>query len=264
MGEALDISNAIPKNSDITIKGTDDYSEIANSKLIVIAASTGVYLKSRNEMVEAQVKMIKNIGKNIKEKCSSPIILIVSNPVDVLTYYFQKETKFSRNKVMGIASSLDTSRFRLQLSQKLQIKNSQISDALVLGEHGDSMVPIFSKVRIKGELGSKMIDSKVKDKVWSEIRDYWIVLRNYKSRSQFGIAKNTFDVIEAIIKNQEISIPASVMLDGEYGEKDVCMGVPVMINGDGLSKIQEIHLDKSEQNLFKLSADTIRENIQSI
>ncbi|NIM25153.1 MAG: lactate dehydrogenase [Nitrososphaeria archaeon] len=264
LGEALDIANAIPKNSDITIKGTDDYSEISNSKLIVIAASTGIYLKSRNEMVEAQVEMIKNIGKNIKEKCSSPLTLIVSNPVDVLTYYFQKETNLPRTKVMGIASSLDTSRFRLQLSKSLQIRNSQISDAIVLGEHGDSMVPIFSKVKINGDLGSKRIDPKIKDKVWSEIRDYWIALRNYKSRSQFGIAKNTFDVIEAITKNQEISIPASVMLDGEYEEKDVCMGVPVTINENGISKIQEIDLDQSEQNLFKLSANTIRENIKSI
>ena len=221
-------------------------------------------MKSRNEMVEAQVQMIKNIGKNIKEKCSSPITLIVSNPVDVLTYYFQKETKFPRTRVMGIASSLDTSRFRFHLSQNLKIKNSQISDALVLGEHGDSMIPIFSKLKINGNSGSKMIDPKVKDKVWREIRDYWIALRNYKSRSQFGIAKNTFDVIETIIKNQKISIPASVMLEGEYGEKDVCMGVPVTINKDGISKIQEFDLDKSEQDLFKLSANVIRENIKSI
>ncbi len=126
------------------------------------------------------------------------------------------------------------------------------------------MVPIFSKVKINGDLGSIRIDPKIKDKVWSEIRDYWIALRNYKSRSQFGIAKNTFDVIEAITKNQEISIPASVMLDGEYEEKDVCMGVPVTINENGISKIQEIDLDQSEQNLFKLSANTIRENIKSI
>ena len=215
-------------------------------------------------MIQTQVEMIKNIGKNIKENCTSPITLIVSNPVDVLTYYFQKETKFPRTKVMGVASSLDTSRFRLQLSQILKIKNSQISEAIVLGEHGDSMIPIFSRVKINGNLGSKMINSEEKDKIWKEIRDYWIALRNYKSRSQFGIAKNTFDVIEAILKNQEISIPSSIMLEGEYGEKDVCMGVPVTINSEGVSKIEEINLDESEKKLFKLSADTIRKNIKSI
>ena len=263
MGESLDISNAIPKNSDIIIKGTDDYSEITDSKLIIIAASTGVYSKNRNEIIDSQVEMIKKIGKEIKENCSSPLTLIVSNPVDVLTFYFQKETKIPRTKVIGIASSLDSSRFRLKLSQKLNIKNSQISDAIVLGEHGDSMVPIFSRVKIDGKNLSE-IDSKIKAEISKKIRDYWISLRNYKSRSQFGIAKNTFDVIETIVKNQEISIPASVVLDGEYGEKEVSMGVPVTINANGISKIQEINLNQLEQELLKLSAKTIRENIKTI
>ncbi|MDX1440852.1 MAG: lactate dehydrogenase [Nitrosopumilaceae archaeon] len=263
LGESLDISNAIPKNSDIIIKGTDDYSEITDSKLIIIAASTGVYSKNRNEIIDSQVEMIKKIGKEIKENCSSPLTLIVSNPVDVLTFYFQKETKIPRTKVIGIASSLDSSRFRLKLSQKLNIKNSQISDAIVLGEHGDSMVPIFSRVKIDGKNLSE-IDSKIKAEISKKIRDYWISLRNYKSRSQFGIAKNTFDVIETIVKNQEISIPASVVLDGEYGEKEVSMGVPVTINANGISKIQEINLNQLEQELLKLSAKTIRENIKTI
>ena len=151
IGEALDISNAIPKNSDIIIKGTDDYSEISNSKIIVITASTGVYLKNRNEMIDAQVKMIRNIANEIKKNCKSPIVLIISNPVDVLTYFFIKETGFSRNNVIGIASALDSSRFRYLLSKKIGINQSQISDAFVLGEHGDSMVPVFSNTKIDGK-----------------------------------------------------------------------------------------------------------------
>ena len=148
VGEALDISNAIPETSNITIRGTDNYSEITQSRIIVIAASTGVYLKNRHEMVDAQVKMIREIGGKIKANCTSPIILIISNPVDVLTYFFQKETGFSRDSIIGVDSSLDSKRFRYLLSKKLRVKNSQISDAYVLGEHGDSMVPIFSKTKI--------------------------------------------------------------------------------------------------------------------
>ena len=165
IGEALDISNAIPKNSDITIHGTDDYSEISNSDIIVIAASTGIYLKNRNEKIETQVEMIKEIGKKIKTNCQSPIILIVSNPVDILTYIFQKETNFSKNNVIGIASSLDSSRFRYFLSKKIGVKQSQISNAYVLGEHGDSMVPIFSKTKIKGKNVLEIIDSKQKEEI---------------------------------------------------------------------------------------------------
>ncbi len=264
LGEALDISIAIPKNSDITIRGTDDYSEISNSKIIVIAASTGVYMKNRNEMTDAQVEMIKEIGKKIKTNCPSPIILIISNPVDVLTYFFQKETNFSRNKVIGIASSLDSSRFRYFLSKKIGVKQSQISDACVLGEHGDSMVPIFSKTKINGKNLLEIIDSQQKEEIKRETRDYWKFLRNFKGRSQFGIAKNVFDVIESIIKNQTLSIPGSILLEGEFGEKDVCIGVPIKIASKGITEIKSIDFDESERELFKMSAQTIRNNIQSI
>lgn len=221
-------------------------------------------MKNRNEMVDAQVAMIKQIGKKIKENCTSPITLIVSNPIDVLTYFFQKETKFPREKVIGIASSLDSSRFRFLLSKYLNIKNSQISDSIVLGEHGDSMVPIFSKVKINDKVGLEMIEPELRNKISIEIRDYWKSLRNFKSRSQFGIAKNTFDVIKSITSKKEISIPASILLKGEYDQSDVCMGVPVSITKDGVSQIQHIDLDKQEIESLNLSADTIRSNINSI
>ncbi len=263
IGEALDISNAIPKNSDITIHGTDNYSEVSDANIIVIAASTGVYQKNRYETIDAQVEMIKKVGGEINTNCQSPIILIVSNPVDILTYFFQKETNFSKNNVIGIASSLDSSRFRYSISKKIGVKQSQISNAYVLGEHGDSMVPIFSKTKINGKNLLEIIDSKQKEEITRETRNYWKSLRSFKSRSQFGIAKNTFDVIESIIYNRTISIPASVLLEGEYGEKDVSMGVLIKISSKGITEIQEMTLDESELELLKISAQTIRKNIKS-
>lgn len=264
LGEALDISNAIPETSDVTIRGTDDYSEIGGANIIVITASTGVYSKNRHELIGAQVKMIKEIGKKIKNISPPPIVLIISNPVDVLTYFFQRETNFSRNSVLGIASSLDSKRFRYLLSKKAGVKNSQISGACVLGEHGDSMVPIFSKTKIDGKNVLEIIDSQQKEEITREIRGYWKLLRDFKNRSQFGIAKNTFDVIESITNNRTMSIPASVLLEGEFGEKDVCMGVPVRITSKGIAEIQPMDLDESEQELFKKSAQTIRNNIKSV
>ena len=264
IGEALDISNAIPKNSDYTIIGTDDYSEITESKIIIITASTGVYMKSRTEIINDQVQMIKSIAKKIKEQCNSPLVFIVSNPVDVLTYFFLKETNFPKENVIGIASSLDSSRFRYLLSKKLNIKKSKISNAFVIGEHGDSMIPVFSKVKIEGKQASEILDLNQKRELTREIRDYWKALRNYKSRSQFGIAKKAFDVIESIYKNKPISIPASILLDGEFGEKDVCIGIPLIITPNGVTEIKEMELDNSEQELFKLSAQAIRKNINSV
>lgn len=262
IGEALDIASAIPANSKFSIHGTDDYSELSGSKIVIITASVGVYTKDRTENMGLQVRMIKEIAQKIKQHCPSAIILIVSNPLDVLTYFFQKESNLPRFSVIGIASSLDTSRFRYYLSETLSVPQSSISNALVLGEHGDSMVPIFSGVNVGGNPLFSMIDSR--DSITENVRDYWKTLRNFKSRSQFGIAKNTFDVIDAILHKKEISIPASVVLEGEYGESDVAMGVPVLINQNGVSEIQKIKLDDTELSLLKKSSEKIRYQIKSV
>ena len=262
IGEALDVASAIPATSKFTIRGTDDYSQISGYDIVVITASVGVYMKDRTENIVLQVKMIKEIAQKIKQYCSSAIILIVSNPLDVLTYFFQKETAISRFKVIGIASSLDTSRFRYLLSEKLSVPQSSISNAIVLGEHGDSMVPVFSAVTVGGNPLFSMIDSR--DTITDDVRNYWKKLRNFKSRSQFGIAKNTFDVIDSIVHKKEIIIPASVVLEGEYGESDVAMGVPVRIDQNGVSEIQKIKLDDTESSSLKKSSEKIRNHIQSV
>jgi malate dehydrogenase len=264
VGKALDISNAIPAHSDFSICGTDDFSKIHGSNVVVITASTGIYLKSRNELMDAQVNMVKEIANKIKKYCSSATVLVVSNPVDVLTFVFQKETQFSRNKVIGIASSLDSSRFRYLLSEKFKISQSHIDDALVLGEHGDSMVPIFSRVKINHTNIMNLITEYEKESISSGVRDYWTTLRHLNIISQFGIAKNTFDVIKSIIKDKEISISASIVLHHEYDEKDVSMGVPVKIAGNGIKEIIHINLTSSEKELLKKSAQTIRNYLFSI
>jgi len=262
IGEALDIASAIPANSKFTVRGTDDYSQISGSDIVVITASVGVYMKDRTENILLQVKMIKEIAQKIKQYCSSAIVLIVSNPLDVLTYFFQKETAIHRFKVIGIASSLDTSRFRYLISETLSVPQSSISNAIVLGEHGDSMVPVFSAVTVGGNPLFSMIDSR--DTITDDVRNYWKKLRNFKSRSQFGIAKNTFDVIDTIIHKKEIIVPASVVLEGEYGESDVAMGVPVRIDQNGVSEIQKIKLDDTESSSLKKSSEKIRNHIQSV
>ena len=258
----MDVANAIPSTSNFSIKGTDNYSELSGSNIIVIAASTGVYLNDRTENMTSQVTMVKEIAKKIKQYCPSPIVLLVSNPLDILTYFFQKESGFSRFKVFGIASSLDASRFRYLISKKFNISQSLISNALVIGEHGDSMVPVFSNVIVKNSPLLSML--KDRNSMTDELRNYWKLLRKYKSRSQYGIAKNTYDVLDTIVNSKELSVPVSVVLEGEYDEKDVSVGVPVRINQNGISEIQKINLDAFEKKMFKISSNVIRGHIDSI
>ena len=258
MGEALDLSNVVPEGASTKIWGTDDFSKIKDSEIIVISASMGIYTKSRTETIKDQAEMMRSIVKKIKENSPSSKILMISNPLDVMTYLFQKEGDFDSKKVIGIASSLDSSRFRFLLSQEFDVRQSAISNALVMGEHGESMVPIFSKAKLNETPVLELLKKSQIEKITNETRDYWKTLRAYKSRSVFGISKQVFDVIKSILDDKEISIPASVLLEGQYGISDLCMGVPVNINGDGLSKINEIEISESELNSLKNSAKTIQ------
>ena len=215
LGQAMDISNAIPKESPISVVASD-YSDIKNSDIIVISASTGTYTANRVELLSEQVNMIKSIAKQVKQFANSAKVLILSNPVDVLTYYFVKESGFPREQVFGVASSLDTSRFRYLMARDLNTNQSEIEDALVLGEHGDSMVPVFSLAKWKGKPVLDIFSEEQAHTIKGDLIFYWKILREYKGPSIFGIAKNTFDIIQSIVKNQEISVPVSVMLDEMY------------------------------------------------
>lgn len=261
IGESLDISNAIPEGSSISVKGTDDYPLTKGSDVVVITASTTVYTKSRIEMVGEQVKMIKDIAKKIKTNTPDSKIIMVSNPLDVLTYVFLKESGFSKKQVVGVASSLDTSRFRYLLAKEFAVSQSEIKDALVLGEHGDSMVPIFSRAKKNKTPVLELLETIQIEEITKNLREYWTTLREYKSRSVFGIAKNTFDVVASMIKKQNLSLPASVLLNGEYGISDVCLGIPTKLNKDGLESIDEIKLEGSELEALQKSAKTIKNYI---
>lgn len=261
LGQALDISNAIPQASQFSIVATD-YSELKNSDIVVISASTGTYAANRTELLSDQVQMIKDIAKQIKQHAKNSKVLIISNPVDVLTYYFQKESGFPRERVLGVASSLDSSRFRYLLARKLNTNQSEIENALVLGEHGDSMVPIYSLAKWKGKPVLDIFDEEQIHKIKGDLIFYWKILREYKGPSIFGIAKNSFDIIKALIQNKEISVPVSILLNGEYGISDVSLGVPTIITKNS-TDIQELSLMDSELDSLHKSAQTIKEYIKS-
>ena len=261
IGESLDISNTIPEGSSISVKGTDDYSLTKDSELVVITASAAVYTKSRTEMIGEQVKMIKSIAKKIKTHTPNSKIIMVSNPLDVLTYVFLKESRFPREQVVGVASSLDTSRFRYLLAKEFSVPQSEIKDALVLGEHGDSMVPIFSRAKKNETPVLELLEPIQIEQITNNLRNYWTTLREYKSRSVFGIGKNTFDVVESMIKGQSLNIPSSVLLNGEYGISDVCLGVPTKLSKDGLDSIDEIKLEEHELDSLQKSARIIKNYI---
>ncbi|MFN3655248.1 MAG: malate dehydrogenase [Candidatus Nitrosotenuis sp.] len=264
VGEALDITNAIPSSSTISVKGTGDYSKIKGSQVIVITASSRVHIQSRSEIMYDQALMIREMAKEIAMHAPDSKVLMVTNPVDVMTYLLQKEAGLPPTSVMGVASSLDSARFRYLLSLEFGADQSQITDALVLGEHDDSMVPVFSHAKFNGKSVTEILDEQKKARITSEVRHYWKYLRDYKGHSVFGIAKNTFDIIKCIIKNDTLAVPASTLLSGQYGLSDVCVGVPLLINKKGVAQISQIKITHDEENSLHKSAAVVRNNTNKV
>lgn len=187
---------------------------------------------------------------------------MVSNPVDILTYVFHKEANLPNSKVIGMGSSVDSNRFQYLLSKELKVTSSKITNALVLGEHGNSMVPLFSLAKHNGESILNLLDENQIQSITKNLQNYWRILRQYGIRSIHGVAKETFEITNSILKNKELIFPASVMLNGEFGINDVCMGVPIKLKKDGTIEIQEIDLSTFELKKLKQSAETIRKSLK--
>ena len=260
-GHVLDLSSVFPNESKNIVTSTEDFSEIKNSKVIIITASVGTYQKDRMEQVELQVSMIKSIASKIKKHTSNSKILIVSNPVDVLTYVFLKETRFDRHRVIGVGSGLDSNRLQRILSEKINCKPHEISDSIVLGEHGDTMVPIYSKIKFRQKKITDVIsDSELLDAT-KKLRDYWRDIRKNKGPSVYGVSKKTYDMVNAIINDSELNTSASILLDGEYEMGGACIGMPVSISQNGVS-FREISLNDCERNALHTSAATVKKYIK--
>lgn len=264
IGEALDITNSIPSNSQISISGTSDYLQIKNSDVIVIAASVKSHLNSRSDIMLDQAKMISDMAQKISKVAPEAKVLVVTNPVDVMTYLVQKQGNLASKNVLGVASSLDSARFRYILAKEFGTNQSQIKDALVMGEHDDSMVPIFSCAKFGNTPVNDLLDDAKKAQITESVRSYWKSLRDYKGSSVYGIAKNTFDVIFGIIQNQRLDIAASALVDGQYGINGICMGVPLDITKDGIAQIRQIHLTEKEAEQLHKSAGIIQNNISQV
>lgn len=264
IGAALDISNTIPATSPISINGTSDYSKIRDSEIVVITASTGIHLQTRAELMYDHATMIREISQNIAKYAPEAKILMITNPVDVLTYVIQKDGNFPSKHVIGVASSLDSGRFRYLLSREFGTNQSRITDAIVLGEHDYTMVPIFSHAKFNGKPVDEILDEQKKSKITNEVRNYWKYFREYQTHSVFGIAKNTFDIIKCMVKNETLNVPASILLDGQYGISNVCIGVPLEINKNGVAKIHQIKITEHENISLHKSAEAVRNNMGKV
>jgi malate dehydrogenase len=261
LGEALDVANTIPEKSLISVRGTDNFSEIKHSDVVIVTVSSGVIKEERMDLLPFNVPIISDICKNITKYADEAKVIVVTNPVDIVTYQILHQTGFLRERVIGMGSGLDSSRFRYLLAKELGIKQGYI-EGQVIGEHGSTMVPLFSNAKSHGER-IKISEKKI-DEITYELRNYWRSLVSFKEASVFGAAKNTFDIVKSIIKGKNYLTSASVCLEDEYGFSGLSMGVPVVFGKNGVQEILELDLDQKESELLKQSAKQICEGINKL
>ncbi len=239
---------------------TNDYSKTANSDVVVI--TSGIPRKpgmTREELIGTNAGIVKSVIDNVVKYSPKAIILIVSNPMDTMTYLAAKASGLPRNQVFGMGGALDSSRFKCYLSKALDANINEI-EGMVIGGHGDTtMIPLTSKATYKGIPVSEFLSADEAKKVAGETMVGGATLTGLLGTSAwYAPGAAAAYVVESILKDQKKVIASCVSLEGEYGQKDICIGVPTVIGRNGAEKVLEIKLTAEEKELFEASAKAVR------
>ena len=261
-GKALDLMQTATLNGFNTrITGsTNDYSKTANSKVVVI--TSGIPRKpgmTREELIGINAGIVKTVTENVLKHSPEAIIIIVSNPMDTMTYLALKESKLPKNRIIGMGGILDSARFKTYLSLALNAPASDVS-GVVIGGHGDTtMIPLTRLASYTGVPVSQFLDAESLKKVAADTMVGGATLTGMLGTSAwYAPGAAVAALVNSIINDQKKLFPCCVALDGEYGQKDICLGVPVIIGKNGWEKIVDYKLTADEQAAFNKSADAVR------
>ena len=264
-GKALDIWQKAPINQydSRTVGSTNDYSKTANSDVVVI--TSGLPRKpgmTRDDLIETNAGIVKSVTENVAKYSPNAIIIVVSNPLDVMTYQAHLTSGFSRNKLMGMAGILDTARFRAFLAEELNVSGKEIQ-AILMGGHGDTMVPLPRYTTVAGIPVTELV---AKDKLETIIERTKFgggeLVKLMGTSAWYAPGAAAAQMVEAILKNQRRVFPVCIKLDGEYGIDDCYLGVPVILGKNGIEKVIELDLNAEEKQLLETSRGHVKEVMQ--
>ena len=266
-GKALDLSQSTAIDGlNVSITGTNNYDDTSNSDVIIITA--GVPRKpgmTRDDLLGINLKIIKQVAEGIKDTSPNAFVICITNPLDVIVMALQKYSGLPKNKVIGMAGVLDTSRFKFFLSQELNVPISEV-DSFVLGGHGDTMVPVPNRTTVSGKpLLDFVKEGKISEEKLNEIIDRTRnggaeVVKLLETGSAFyGPAASGIEMAESYLKNLKKTLPCAAHLNGQYGVKDLYVGVPVIIGSNGIEEVVELTLDVEEKRYFDISIDAVKE-----
>lgn len=271
-GKALDIAQACAvEGSDINFKGTADYEDIEGSDVIIVTA--GIARKpgmSRDDLISVNSGVIKTVAQGIKKYSPGAFVIVITNPLDAMVYVMLKESGLDRKKIVGMAGVLDSGRFRLFLAQEFKVSVGGVN-AFVLGGHGDAMVPLVRYSTISGvpilDLVKAGFSSKEKiDAIVDRTRNGGgEIVSLLKTGSAFyAPATSAIEMAEAYLRDRKKILPCAAYLTGQYGYKDLYVGVPVIIGAGGVEKIIEVELTPEEKKAFDTSVEGVRKLIESL
>ena len=260
-GKALDIAQSTSIDGlSINLIGTNNYEDIKNSDVIIITA--GVPRKpgmTRDDLLEINLKIIKQVAEGIKKNSPNAFVICITNPLDVMVMALQSYSGLPKHKIVGMAGILDTSRFKYFLSQELKVPVKNI-ESLVLGGHGDTMVPMPNHTKVNGKSLNQLIKKEKLNSIIDRTRKGGAEIVKFlqKGSAFYAPAASGVEMAESYIKDLKKTLPCAAHLNGEYGVKNLYAGVPVVIGKKGVEKIVEIKLSDKEKNQFNVSIKAVQ------
>ena len=261
-GKALDIAQSTSINgSNIGFKGTSNYEDTKNSDVIIITA--GIPRKPgmlRDDLLGTNLKIIKQVAEGVKKTSPKAFVICITNPLDVIVMAFQKYSGLPTSKVVGMAGILDSSRFKYFISQELKVPVKNV-ESLVLGGHGDTMVPMTNQTTVSGKPLDKLIQKEKLDSIIERTRKGGAEIGKLlqKGSAFYAPASSGIEMAESYIKDLKKTLPCAAYLNGEYGVRNLYAGVPVVIGNLGAEKVIEIKLDDKEKENFEISIKAVKE-----
>src|SRR5438445_1080881 len=266
-GKALDQYESAPiEGFDTRIVGSNDYGPAAGSALVVVTA--GIARKpgmSRDDLVRTNADIVKQVSQQIKQTCPKAIVVVVSNPLDVMCWVTKQVTGFPRERVIGMAGVLDTARYRAFLAEALDVSVQDIQ-AMVLGGHGDTMVPLISYTTVSGIPVTQLLDKGKLDKIVDRTRNGGAeIVKHLKTGSAYYAPSSAVvQMVESIVLDQKRLLPCAAWLDGEYGLSGMYCGVPCKLGKRGLEQIVEVKLTPDEQSALQKSAEAVKQTMAAV
>ncbi|MGM9944439.1 MAG: L-lactate dehydrogenase [Lysinibacillus sp.] len=264
-GEAMDLIHGMAFASTNMKVSAGTYDDCKDARIVVITAGANQKPgETRLQLVERNTKIMQSIIQSIKASGFDGIIVVASNPVDVLSYVAYKESGLPANRVIGSGTTLDSARFRVLLGEYFEVDPRNVH-AVIVGEHGDSELPVFSQASIGAEELENVLvrrnnpsDKENLDRIFNEARNAAYEIISRKGVTNFGIGMCLARITKAILDNEHSILPVSCLLNGEYGQEDIYMSVPAVVTRDGVKEVIELKLNEEEKALFSKSADVLR------